>query len=105
MKTPHGLWLDNRRPQRFNEAVADRANARLQYFTLDGKHIKMVEGLLFPASFDIRGNVLLVPDTPALRSWTSTISRSSIRLTPIGLKRGEEVRHPRQRKTLEADFS
>ena len=65
MKTPHGIWLDNRPGREVALVVADRANARLQYFTLDGKHIKMVEGLLFPASFDIRGNVLLVPDLHA----------------------------------------
>jgi hypothetical protein len=45
--------------------VADRANARLQYFTLDGKHINFVQGLLFPAHFDIRDDVLLVPDLHA----------------------------------------
>ena len=45
--------------------VADRANARLQYFTLDGKHAGFVTGLLFPAHFDIRGDVLLAPDLHA----------------------------------------
>jgi hypothetical protein len=62
MKTPHGIWLDNRPGREVSLVVADRANARLQYFTLEGKHISFVEGLLFPASFDIRGKVLLVPD-------------------------------------------
>ena len=42
--------------------VADRANARLQYFTLDGKHLGFVNDLLFTAHFDIRGEVLMVPD-------------------------------------------
>ena len=45
--------------------VADRANARLQYFTLDGKHLGFVNDVLFPAHFDIRGEVLLVPDLHA----------------------------------------
>ena len=39
MKTPHGLWLDNRPGREPSLVVADRANARLQYFTLDGKHL------------------------------------------------------------------
>jgi hypothetical protein len=62
MSTPHGLWLDDRPGRKPSLVVADRANARLQYFTLDGKHLSFVNDLLFPAHFDIRGDVLLVPD-------------------------------------------
>ncbi len=62
MKTPHGLWLDDRPGRKPSLVVADRANARLQYFALDGKFLSMVHGLLFPAHFDIRGDVLMVPD-------------------------------------------
>lgn len=81
--TPHGQWLDNRPDREPSLVVADRANARLQYMTLDGKHIGFVtqdaEGnpgltsdlaalkspVSFPAHFDIRGDVLLVPDLHA----------------------------------------
>jgi hypothetical protein len=65
MKTPHGLWLDDRPGREPSLVVADRANARLQYFTLDGEHISFVNDVLFPAHFDIRGEVLLVPDLHA----------------------------------------
>ncbi len=65
MDTPHGLWLDDRPGRAPSLVVADRANARLQYFTLDGKHISFVNDVLFPAHFDIRGDVLLVPDLHA----------------------------------------
>ena len=65
MKTPHGLWLDDRKGRTPSLVVADRANARLQYFTLDGKHISFVKDLLFPAHFDIRDEVLMVPDLHA----------------------------------------
>lgn len=65
MKTPHGLWLDNRPGRDATLVVADRANARLQYFTLDGKHCCFNHDVLFPAHFDIRGDVLLVPDLHA----------------------------------------
>jgi hypothetical protein len=65
MRTPHGLWLDDRPGRTPSLVVADRANARLQYFTLDGKHEGFVNGLLFPAHFDIRGEVLMVPDLHA----------------------------------------
>ncbi len=65
MRTPHGLWLDNRPGREQTLVVADRANARLQYFSLDGKHLSFVNEVSFPAHFDIRGEVLLVPDLHA----------------------------------------
>lgn len=65
MKTPHGLWLDNRPGREPTLVVADRANARLQYFTLDGKHLSFNTEVSFPAHFDIRGEVLLCPDLHA----------------------------------------
>ena len=65
MRTPHGIWLDNRPGREPTLVVADRANARLQYFTLDGKFLSIVPGVSFPAHFDIRGTELLVPDLHA----------------------------------------
>jgi hypothetical protein len=64
-KTPHGIWLDDRKGHDPAVVVADRANARLQYFTLDGKYIRFDEDVRFPAHFDIRGDVLLCPDLHA----------------------------------------
>jgi hypothetical protein len=65
MKTPHGLWLDNRPGREPSLVVADRANARLQYFTLDGKHQSFVSEVSFPADIDIQGDILLCPDLHA----------------------------------------
>lgn len=65
LQTPHGLWLDDRPGRNVSLVVADRANARLQYFTLDGKFLSLVEDVSFPAHFDIRGDVLLCPDLHA----------------------------------------
>ena len=65
LQTPHGLWLDDRPGRSPALVVADRANARLQYITLDGRHLGFVHEVLFPAHFDIRGDVLLVPDLHA----------------------------------------
>jgi hypothetical protein len=65
MRTPHGIWLDDCPGRTPSLVVADRANARLQYFALDGKHIGFVKDVSFPAHFDIRGDVLLVPDLHA----------------------------------------
>ena len=64
-KTPHGQWLDNRPGRDPQIVVADRANARLQYFTLDGEHAGFVHDMAFPADVDIQGDVLLVPDLHA----------------------------------------
>lgn len=62
MKCPHGIWIDTRDGDP-KIVVADRANVRLQYFTLDGKHIKFVTNdLLYPCHFDQRGKDLLIPD-------------------------------------------
>lgn len=94
MRTPHGQWLDGRgEPPRL--VVADRANSRLQYFSLDGKPLEIfqgikadqkeksgtremlsgadgisipvtnVYGLSFPADLETRGDLLLVPDLHA----------------------------------------
>ncbi|MCA9178660.1 MAG: peptidase [Planctomycetales bacterium] len=61
LSTPHGIWWDGR-GETPRLCVADRANQRLQYFTPEGEHAGFVEGLLFPADVDIRGDVMLVPD-------------------------------------------
>ena len=64
-KTPHGLWWDDRPGRAPSLVVADRANARLQYFSADGQHLGFVNDFLFPADIDIRGQVMLVPDLHA----------------------------------------
>lgn len=65
LKTPHGLWLDDRPGRQPALAVCDRANARLQYFTPDGKHVGLVKDVSFPANIDIRGELMLVSDLHA----------------------------------------
>ena len=65
LNTPHGLWWDDRPGRDPGLVVADRANARLQYFSGDGKHLGIFEDMLFPADIDIRGDVMLVPDLHA----------------------------------------
>ena len=60
-RTPHGQWLDDRdgTPKL---VVADRANKRLQWFDMEGRHLKTLGGFLFPADIDIQGDVMMVPD-------------------------------------------
>lgn len=59
--TPHGQWLDDRdgTPKL---VVADRANKRLQWFGMDGKHLRTQDGFLFPADIDVKGDLMLLPD-------------------------------------------
>ncbi|MDB6064546.1 MAG: repeat containing protein [Pedosphaera sp.] len=59
---PHGLMIDMRGTEPML-LVADRANRRLQYFTLDGKHSSFVtDELRAPCHFHTRGEMLLIPD-------------------------------------------
>lgn len=59
---PHGLWIDARPGREPAVVVADRANARLQWFTLDGKHLETMKGFILPANLDTYQDLLLVPD-------------------------------------------
>jgi hypothetical protein len=62
---PHGLWIDDRGEGEASVVVADRANNRLQWFSLDGKHQKTLGGFIVPANVDRYGDLLLVPDLSA----------------------------------------
>lgn len=110
LRTPHGLWLDNRPGREPALVVADRANARLHYFTLDGQPGPLVTTVLFPAHFDIRGDVLLVPDLHARVSlfdkenrplvhlgddpeWTAEVKKMQIRKQPDRWPEGKFI-HP-----------
>ena len=65
LRCPHGLSFDDRPGRVPALVVADRANARLQYFTADGQHLSFVPGLTHPCHFSLRGDVMLVPDLHA----------------------------------------
>jgi hypothetical protein len=80
-QTPHGIWLDDRPDHNPTLVVADRANARLQYFTLDGQPLRIVDGVSFPAHFDIREEVLLVPD---LHARVTLMDRDNQVITHLG---------------------
>ncbi|MCH9724784.1 MAG: twin-arginine translocation signal domain-containing protein [Planctomycetes bacterium] len=61
-RLPHGLWIDDREGRAPSVVVADRANGRVQWFTLDGKHLKTMTDFILPANVDAHKEVLLVPD-------------------------------------------
>jgi hypothetical protein len=67
MKCCHGIWCDTRDGEA-KLVVADRSNHRLQYFTLDGKHLSFVQGknddgiVRLPCHFHEQKGDLLIPD-------------------------------------------
>lgn len=64
LNCPHGLTVDLRGAEPML-LVADRGNNRLQYFTLDGKHVKFVGGVNMPCHFNERKGVFVMPDLAA----------------------------------------
>jgi hypothetical protein len=62
VREPHGLWVDHR-SSKPKLVVADRANHRLQEFTLEGEHIGFVtEGMRRPCHIHYNHALALVPD-------------------------------------------
>lgn len=59
---PHGVWIDDRGAGEPQVVVADRVNARLQWFSLLGEQLETLDGFLLPANIDVHGDLLLVPD-------------------------------------------
>ncbi|HWL09199.1 MAG TPA: peptidase [Planctomicrobium sp.] len=56
-KTPHGQWLDTRQPDRPLIVVADRANVRLQWLTLDGEPVQILQGVKDPEQHGVRSEL------------------------------------------------
>ncbi|XVJ60904.1 MAG: hypothetical protein HEQ23_16545 [Tepidisphaera sp.] len=78
---PHGIVIDTRSGTP-TVLVADRSNRRLQSFSLDGRHLGFVtDELRLPCHFDIRGDVLLVPD---LEARVTLLDKSNKLLAHLG---------------------
>ncbi|MFO0980211.1 MAG: hypothetical protein U1E76_00430 [Planctomycetota bacterium] len=81
MQTPHGIWLDTRREPAVL-VVADRENHRLQTFSLDGKPLGMVTGVLRrPCHLHQRGTDLVVAD---LEGRVTILDRDNKVITHLG---------------------
>ena len=63
--TPHAVLIDTRGPEPL-VLLTDRANHRLQWFTLEGKHVSTLSGdgdlLRLPATLSLRGTDIVVGD-------------------------------------------
>ncbi|MDB6132944.1 MAG: repeat containing protein [Verrucomicrobiales bacterium] len=78
---PHGLLVDIRGPEPLL-VVADRTNARLQYFTLKGEHVRFVtDELRAPCHFHAHGGNLLIPD---LNSRVTVFDKDNRLITHLG---------------------
>jgi hypothetical protein len=65
LNSPHGIFIDRRNGQE-ELVVADRSNNRLQYFSLDGKHLRFVtQDMSLPCHFSFRKDLMLIPDLGA----------------------------------------
>ncbi len=61
-QTAHGIALDTRGKEPLL-VITERSTHRIQFLTLDGKHVRWAnEGMRLPCYFDTRGDQLLVPD-------------------------------------------
>ena len=64
-RLPHGIWIDDRPGREPSVVVCDRSNARVQWLTLEGQHIKTMTDFILPANVDRWGEMLLIPDLSA----------------------------------------
>lgn len=77
---PHGIWLDDRGKEPLL-AVADRGNRRIQYFDLDGKHVRFVsEGMRLPCHFSIQKGEMLVPDLDSVVTILDASNKVAVQL-------------------------
>jgi len=85
----HGIWVDDRGAEPL-VVVADRANNRLQYLTLDGQHVSFVhDGMRQPCHFSVQGDLLLVPDLSSVITILDADNRVAAQLGdghPSGLR-------------------
>jgi hypothetical protein len=90
----HGIWIDDCGKESLL-VVADRANSRMQYFTLDGKHVEFVsEGMRQPCHFHIRGEEMLIPD---LKSVVTIVDKEDRVVAQLGEGDPSALRgHPRE---------
>jgi DNA-binding beta-propeller fold protein YncE len=78
---PHGIWVDTRGNEPYLY-VADRANHRIQIFTLDGEHVKFItEDIDYPCDFYQYQGELYIPD---LHSRVTILDHNNRLITHLG---------------------
>jgi DNA-binding beta-propeller fold protein YncE len=80
VQQPHGCWVDTRQKEPLL-AIADRANHRIQYFSLDGKHVRFdTAGMRLPCHFSLRKDLMLVPDLQSVVTILDSKNRVVVHL-------------------------
>ena len=78
---PHGAWVDTRGAEPLLY-VADRANNRIQVFSLDGEHVRFVaDDIDYPCCFYQYGDELYIPD---LHSRVTILDKSDRLIAHLG---------------------
>lgn len=81
LNCPHGIWVDTRTDSPVL-VVADRSNARLQRFTLQGEHIDFILGTTkLPCHFHERNGEVVIPD---LQSKVVILDRQNRVIASLG---------------------
>jgi DNA-binding beta-propeller fold protein YncE len=89
LKQPHGIWCDTREKTP-KILVADRANQRLQWFSLDGKPVGMLDkDLRRPSNFHQRGSEVVIAD---LEGRVTIIDGQNRIVTHLGDNKDPELR-------------
>ena len=89
LKQPHGIWIDTR-DKEAKVLVADRANHRLQFFSLDGKYLSMVtEDLRLPSNFHQRGTDIVIAD---LEGRVTILDKNNKLITHLGDNENPKLR-------------
>ena len=81
MNCPHGIWIDTRGLEPL-VYVADRANNRIQVFTMEGKHAKFItDDIDYPCCFYEYEEDMYIPD---LHSRMTILDRNNKLITHLG---------------------
>ncbi len=101
VREPHGLWIDHRSKEP-KLVVADRANHRLQEFTLEGKHLGFVtEGMRRPCHIHYKGSLALVPD---LDSVVNILDKDNKVIAALGDGHPSDLRDAPREKFIPGKF-
>ncbi len=101
VQQPHGLWVDHR-SKTPKLVVADRANRRLQEFTLEGQHLGFVtEGMRQPCHIHYNHDLVLVPD---LTSVVTILDKDNKVVASLGDGAPDDLRNEPREKFIPGKF-
>src|SRR5215203_965267 len=97
LNQPHGNWVDTRGKTPLL-VVADRANNRLQRFSLDGKHVDFIQGVKLPCHFHEHKGLVVIPD---LQGRVTLMDKSNAVVAHLGDSGAADGNNPLRREPRE----